>query len=242
MSYLKAITKGALLVAATVGLSSCLKNKGNDYVQPDLAGLSIYHASPGTQAFDFGLDGYKISNGYSYRDRTGYYDIYTGTRNIAFLKAGATSLADSIRTVKFAAKKDSAYSAFLIGPSTAPETFVINDKLEAPASGKANIRFINLSPDAGALTLKATANTADTTLSENINYKKATAFSSVYPKTYTFRVYKDNALEASSTNISIVAGRNYTVWVVGLANTQSGGNQAITVNVDENDRIIQKKE
>lgn len=241
MSYLKAITKGALLVAATVGLSSCLKNKGNDYVQPDEAALSVYHASPGTQTLDFGLDGYKISTGYNYRDRAGYFRIYTGTRNAVFLKSGATSLADSIITTKFIAKKDSIYSLFLIGPSTAPETLLIHDKWTAPANGKANVRFINLSPDAGNLTLKATVNNADTTLSENIAYKKATDFSSAYAKTYKFRIYKDNVLKAESANISISSGRNYTIWAAGLANTESG-NQVITVNIDENNEIIQKKE
>ena len=241
MNYLKVLTKGALFIAVAISLSSCLKNKGNDYVQPDISLVSIYHASPGSPAFDFGIDGYKVDYGFKYKDRAGYYQLYTGTRNIAFIKEGGTSLAtDSIRTTNVTVKKDSIYSLFLIGPSTAPETLLISDKLENPASGKANIRFINLSPDEGNFTLKAVAGTTDTTLVENVAYKKATAFSSVFPKTYTFSIYKDGNLKANTSSINITAGKNYTVWAVGL--DAESGNKAITLNVDENNSILQKKE
>ncbi|ADY53433.1 hypothetical protein Pedsa_2894 [Pseudopedobacter saltans DSM 12145] len=240
MNYLKAFTKGALLVAATISLSSCLKNKGNDYVQPDISLVSIYHASPGTSTFDFGIDGYKVDYGFKYKDRAGYYQLYTGTRNIAFIKENGTSLADSIRTTSIAVKKDSIYSLFLIGPSTAPETLLISDRLANPASGKANIRFINLSPDGGNFTLKAVAGTTDTTLVENVAYKKATAFSSVFPKTYKFSIYKGGNLITNTLDISITAGKNYTIWASGLTNAT--GSQVITLNVDENNSILQKKE
>ena len=214
MNYLKVLTKGALFIAVAISLSSCLKNKGTEIVQPDLAFLSVYHASPGTLKTDFVLDGQLVTAGLEYKNYKGYYTLYTGNRGAAFYKEN--SYTDTIRTRKFTAEKDSIYSLFLIGTASNPETLLIHDHLTAPATGKANVRFINLSPDEGGLTLKATATSVDTTFFSNISYKMMANFSAVTPRTYKLELYKDETMITDLADVSIGSGKNYTVWATGI--------------------------
>ncbi|WP_353132105.1 DUF4397 domain-containing protein [Pseudopedobacter sp.] len=214
MNYLKVLTKGALFIAVAISLSSCLKNKGTEIVQPDVAFLSVYHASPGTLKTDFVLDGQLVTAGLEYKSNKGYYTLYTGSRAAAFYKEN--SYTDTIRTKKFTAEKDSIYSLFLIGPASNPETLLIRDHLTAPATGKANVRFVNLSPDAGSFTLKAIATSVDTTFFDGINYKTATNFSAVTPRTYKLELHKGGTKVTDLADVAIGSGKNYTIWATGL--------------------------
>src|SRR5690606_13788062 len=107
----------------------------------------------------------------------------------------------------------------LIGEAQSPSTLLIQDSLISIPKGKASVRFINLSPDAGALSLSANAG-VDTLLFSSKNYKEASIFSTVPGnKKYQFILKNGETQKVTSAAIDITAGKSYTIWARGLASS-----------------------
>lgn len=206
---------GKLLIIITLlfTLSSCLKDN-NDNTVPQIAALSVVHASPGTQDFDFITDGRFVAGPFKYSQLLRYNEFYSGIRNISIYKANATANADTLRTGRINLEAQKYYTLFVVGAATAPEFLLVKDSIEAPAAGKARLRFINLSPDAGSFDL---VSDGTTNLFSNTAYKMYTSFVSVDGnKTYDFEIKKAGATKASLPDVEIKSGFNYTIWAKGL--------------------------
>lgn len=195
-------------------LSSCLKD--SDLASPDYSALSVINASPGLEPFDFAIDRQLINQGsFAYTTRLPYVDIYSGTRNIGIYKDQTT---DSLKTGILTAEPGKIYSLYVIGQPSSLEFLTIKDSLTTPATGKAHVRFINLSINSPALKLNYGV---DSTLFNNINYKSHTGFVEIPGgKTYNFSVNNttNNGNTASNSSVLIESGRIYTVWASGLYN------------------------
>lgn len=199
-------------------LSSCLKNDEN--TNPNIAALSVIHASPGLQKFDFVVNNQRInSSPFDYSQRLPYFNIYGGTRTFGIYKVQST---DSIKLGSFEAKSDNYYSIYVIGQATNPQFLVLTDSLTQPSAAKANLRFLNLSPDAPALSLSLSQNEGqDSTLFSNLNYKSHSAFTGIKGgKTYTFKIKSaDQTTLATVEDVNVESGRIYTIWSKGLINS-----------------------
>ncbi|MBK0384173.1 DUF4397 domain-containing protein [Pedobacter sp. SD-b] len=217
ISKKKYLIHGLAAIALMFSLSSCLKNN-NDNATPNIAALSVIHAAPGLQSFDFVINNQRVNSApFNFSERLPYFNIYGGNRTFGIFKAGS---ADSIKTGNFLAESGKFYSIYVIGQATEPQFLILKDSLTVPTVGKARVRFLNLSPDAPALSLslKSTSNPSDSTLFSNQTYKSQSLFTEIDGgKTYSFTT-RSNSETAVATldNVNIESGKIYTIWSKGL--------------------------
>ncbi|MCJ8208179.1 DUF4397 domain-containing protein [Mucilaginibacter sp. RS28] len=212
-----------------ISLSSCLKDK-NDYVEVPAALISAINASPDAQPLDFYLDNnrgnyFPIKSGES----MDYIRAFTGKRNASFNLYGSTQ---KIKTDTMTLRKDRFYSLFLCNVVSTPDYLLIADSVARPASGMATVRFVNVSPNAGAADLVIQGGA---TIATGKTYRTYSAFVPVQGnKTYTFEVRQGGNVLSIVSNVSLRAGSMYTVWLQGVSGgtTQTGLSAHIQDNVD----------
>lgn len=215
-----AITKIAIAVGVTLSLSSCLKNKDINYVDPPTGGLSVFHASPGTQKFNVAVGNTIINDGYQlidfeYSKALSYVRVSPGSRKISILKKNSK---DTIRTGTFNIVTDKYYSLFVTDAAPNPNLLFVEDTIVAPPVGKARVRFVNLSPDAGNLDLVVNTAGTDSLLFSNKTYKTASHFTNLSgTKVYKLEIKSGGTSKAVLENVKIESGKIYTIWAKGLA-------------------------
>jgi hypothetical protein len=210
-----------------------------DYLNPNnninnntpVAAVSFLQASPDQPTLDFALDANQVNNfGINFGDHIDYFRAFPGARVANFYATGTTTKVFS-GTVTLTA--NTYYSLILANKTTSPEVILLTDTLNRPASGMANIRFINLSPDAGAVDLVLQGSV---TLVANKAYKGISSFAPTAGRTnITLEVHKagTSTILASIPNINLNSGSDYTIWLQGLA-TPTGTTDGLKVGVFRN--------
>jgi len=190
---------------------------------PPAALVSFTQAAADQPPINFYLDANRV-NYYplNYGQNLDYFQVFTGKRTANFYNAGTanTILSD---TVTFS--QNAIYSLFLTGTTAKPEMVVLRDTLSRPASGQATVRFINLSPDAPAVTLAVQGGAV---LAVNKAYKSASSFTALPGNaTYTFEVRQGstNTVLATLPNVNVSSGFVYTIWFHGLVNNTSANDK-----------------
>ena len=198
---------------------SCMKNQ--DYTPIEIAGLSVIHASPTTQQLDVYADNNITTAGeFSFGTKLDYVNAFAGSRIFTVTRKGSTS---ALNSEPFTLDKEIGYSLFVIDKLENIKFLLLKDDLAKPTSGKAKIRFVNLSPDASALNLAIDGQT--TNLFTNKIFKEYTTFDEITAADkVTFHV-KNNAtgaVEATLSDVKIEDGKIYTIYAKGLkANTDN---------------------
>ena len=212
-----------VLSLAVIFLASC-KNDDDDLPQPDLAALNVVNASPGQTAFNFALDN-QIVNGpaLTFTDQTGYLSAYSGSRKFDVTLGGTTQ---TVLTDTLNLETDKYYSIFITG-QTPLSTLLTEDDLTAPATGKAKIRFIQLSPDGGSLALGIKGGAE---LFPAQAFRTASEFISVDPGEHVLELSNSGGTALTETNLTVTAGKMYTIWAGGLL--AGTGDAAILLHVD----------
>lgn len=204
-----------LVTAVTLSavLTSCSKDFDNTPAPP-ISGLNVIHASPTTEKLDFLVGNTKGNReDLDFGMKMGYFNLYSGISTITAVKKGSTT---TLVTDKFTFAPERGYSLFLIGKVDSLKFLMVKDSLVVPASGKARVRFVNVSPDAPALNLSVAAATTD--LFTDKAYKQYSDFTTIDAAdkvTFTAKNKVTGAVEATLTDAKIEAGRNYTIWVKG---------------------------
>ncbi|MCZ4222262.1 DUF4397 domain-containing protein [Pedobacter rhodius] len=200
------------LIALTLFISACKKDWG-DSGSVTVAGIGFVHASPGTGAIDFIVDNQKVNNkDFTYTKDLGYFGAYPGSRLFGITKKD--SLKYLVKT-NVTLQSGLFYSAFVIDVLPSPNILLVQDDLKAPETGKAKIRFINLSPDAPALDLAIEG--TSTPLITAKAYKEASTFISIDPSvSYNFQIKESNNVTATLPATKIESGKIYTLWTKGL--------------------------
>ena len=112
-----------------------------------VAYVSIYHASPNAPGVDVYVDERPV-NTLEFTDYTGYLNFFTGDRRFKINPFNASNaLVDTTLTFD----DGGFYSMFIVNDLAKIEALAVRDSASTPASGKAKIRFINLSPDSSPL-------------------------------------------------------------------------------------------
>jgi hypothetical protein len=207
---------GAALFAVLCLLqfSSCLKDNNTYVAPPPTALLMVIQGSPAAPGEALFLDNNRVNNPpFNYGDNIGYFNAYTGERNVILndYNSGTRIASDTLQL-----KSSTAYSLFLANTYTKPDFILLTDSIAQPASGKATIRLVNVSPDAGSVNLSANA----TTIVTGKAYKGSSAFITVNGGTnYNFSITKTgtSTVLATINAAPIKAGSVYTVWLHGLA-------------------------
>lgn len=221
-----------LMVALTTVLSfSSCDDDDDDVAAPAGSGkVMIIHASPDAPAVDLLLDGTKLnSTGVNFTDNTAYLNASVGTRVLKVNVAGTSTTALQA-SLPVANGKN--YSVFAIDSVSKLSGLVVEDDLSSPATGKAHVRFIHLSPDAPAVDVAVTGGPV---VFGNKSFKDFTSFTPLDANTYNLEV----RLAGTSTvvlplpGIALTAGKIYTVYAkgfVGGTGTQALGAEIIVNN------------
>lgn len=205
-----------LFAAVTLSavLASCAKDF-DDTPAPAVSGLNVINASPSTEKLDFYVNNTRGNNeDLDFGKKLGYYNLYSGASKISIAKKGGTTILVS-DNYTFAPERG--YSLFLIGKVDSLKLLMVKDSLVVPASGKARVRFVNVSPDAPSLNLAVAGATTD--LFTDRAYKQYSEFTTVDAAekvTFTAKNKITGAVEATLTDAKLESGRNYTIWVKGF--------------------------
>jgi hypothetical protein len=220
MKNLKTLSRfriaGIALVAVLCLLqfSSCLKDNNNYVAPPATALLMVIQGSPDAPGEALFLDNNRVNNPpFNYGDNIGYFNAYIGERNVILndYNSGTRIASDTMHL-----KNNVIYSLFLANTYTKPDFILLTDSIAQPASGKATIRLVNVSPDAGSVDLSANS----TTIVTGKAYKGSSSFKTVDGgSNYNFSILKTgtNTVLATLNAVPIAAGSVYTIWVHGLA-------------------------
>lgn len=211
---LKTMRLPILCLALAVSYSSC-KDEKNSIPTPELesATISVFHASPLNDSLAFYLDDKRVNkDSIGLGDSINYVEVLVGNRT-AEVKG---SDGESILSGQIALEGKKSYSLFIANEQDKEAEFIqISDDLTKPAEGKAKIRFVNVSADAGTLNLKGND---ETDLFTEVDYKSASEFTEINEATQSFKII-DNQTSTelfSLENIEIEAGKIYTIWVTSL--------------------------
>lgn len=205
----------SLLTIGTVLFSACSKNTATPE-DPNIANVTVINTSPTLATFNVYMDGNRINPAaLPFGGAMPYFQLVGGDHSFKFTTASST---ESIITKKFTFAQQKIYSLIVVDKADKLDLLLLEDAIVTPATDKARIRFINLSPDAPALDL--VVKDATTVLIGDKAYKAASAFIDIEPKTYSFQI-KDKATSAVKATIAdteIKAGRTYTIISRGLLN------------------------
>jgi hypothetical protein len=183
------------------------------------------HSSPDAPAVDLYVDGAKVGSGLAYPGNTSYLSVNAGTRAVAVKVAGTST---TVLSADLPIAANTNYSVFAVDSVSNLSALVLTDDLSAPASGKAHVRFIHLSPDAPAVDV---ALAGGSVLFGNKSFKEYTAFTPLDAGTYDLEV----RLAGTSTvalplpGIALTAGKIYTVFAKGFAG--GSGAQALGAQI-----------
>lgn len=222
----------ALALALSVALtaSGCGSDNNSNPVAPvQQARVMAVHASPDAPAVDLLVDGAVAGSALAYPNNTGYLTVNAGTRNVKVNVAGSTT---TVIDANLPVVGGVNYSVFATGAVASIGALVVTDDLTTPATGKAHVRFIHLSPDAPAVDVAVTGGPV---LFADKTFQQYTAFTPVNAGTYDLEV----RLAGTSTvvlplpGIALTAGKIYTVFAkgfVGGSGAQALGAQIILNN------------
>lgn len=197
------------LLLATVFLGSCQKPSNQE---PDLqSAVNVVNATIGMPQMGFFINGGKIQGDLlKYTDESGYFITFPGTRSFDVAADGIT---DYVLKTTVTFKQNTYHTVFIVGESGSVSSFFTDDDLSNPPSGKAKLRFVNTSPDAGNLVLTLKNGTS---LFTEQGYKGASQFITMDPGVYDLQVKTSTGTVLVERNVTIASGVIYTAWVKGL--------------------------
>jgi Domain of unknown function (DUF4397) len=222
---LKFFSRMLLGIAAALLVTSCIDDDNTYYnPYPNVAYGVIVNTSPNSGDLFFFADQNQINNApLNYGDAAGYYNFYTGSRVLS-LKDNA---GETLSTANITLNNGDFFSAFAVNTFSNVELVTYRDSLEYPASGTANVRFINLAPDAPSVDVTGTT----ATFATGVDFKEATDFSSVAAGTYdlTFKDSETGETIYTATGLDFANGGIYTVYTKGFVTPATGSNDTFSV-------------
>jgi hypothetical protein len=211
-------------------LTSCLKDNDNHYVEQPVALLSVINASPDAQPVSFFLDQNQANNlPIRYGHGLDYLRAFPGKRTATFYVAGSQQKIKS-DSITLEAKKF--YSIYLTNVASTPDIVLLADSIIQPDAGKATIRLVNVSPDAGSVDLGIKSGAV---LASDKAYKAASAFVPVQGNsTYTLEIRQKgtSTVLVSLPDVNLRSGSVYTVWLHGL--TTATDAKKLTADIQTN--------
>jgi len=216
----------AMAILATLSLASCGSDDDSNPVAPAApARVMAVHASPDAPAVDLLVDGAVAGTGLAFPNNTAYLDVAAGTRNVKVNVAGTTN---TVINANVPVNGGVSYTVFASDVVANIGTVVLVDDLTAPASGKAHVRFVHLSPDAPAVDVAVQGGPV---LFANQAFKQSTPFTPVDAGTYDLevRLAGTSTVALPLNGIALQAGKIYTVFAKGLVS--GSGAQALGAQI-----------
>jgi hypothetical protein len=206
-----------LLIAISLGFYTCTKSLDfpEENAVKEASALSFINAVPINRNLDVYLSGNKITdNNFSFGSRTDYGYMLPGSKTVEVSIQSATYRLKT-ETFNLSAK---AYSLFVVNEIEKIELLLLEDDATVPPAGKAKVRFVNLSPDAGNLSLSLAGNVGE--IAANKPFKAYSPFLVINPgEDVSFFVRRSGSNEYYVTTAKIEAGKTYTVFGKGFMKT-----------------------
>jgi hypothetical protein len=219
----------ALAATAVVTLASCSNDDSNPVAPATTGRVMAVHASPDAPAVDLLVDGSVAGSGLAFPSNTAYLAVSSGTRNLKVNVGGTTT---TVVDANLPVAAGASYTVFATDSVTRIAPLVLTDDLATPASGKAHVRFVHLSPNAPAVDVAVQGGGV---LFGNRAFKQFTSFTPVDAGTYDLevRLAGTGTVVLPLPGIALAPGKIYTVFArgfVGAAGAQALGAQIIANN------------
>jgi len=212
-----------LFIAAIIGLVSC---KNNDEVFKTVLNANINVVNASADTLNFYLNGTRQNNtssiypsGFSF-----YLSVPSGQQNYQFKKAGGFTDLFSVPLNL----TDSTYNSLYVYGESASQTFFTNDVLLSYTAhpDTTQIRFVNVSPDAGNLTVTV----GDTVSFNSEPFRSSTAFAQTGGGQKEVKIFQAGAVTPKIDTLIIFQPQGiYTLFSKGLINGK--GNSAFDVGI-----------
>lgn len=204
------------LLLAICSLSACMKTEKVD--QTVYAGLRVINASATLNTYNVYINNATINSAalpYGGAINYAQKDLATYT-----LKITPASSAEELYTTPISLANSAYYSFYLVGHPNNYSNLLLNDNLAVPTEGKAYIRLVHLSPDAGAIDL---AKTGGNKLIENSLYKTGSTFVAVDPGTISLDIldHANGTVKTSQTDVVLSANLHYDIICGGYATPEN---------------------
>ena len=211
MKNLKSLATVALL-AGTLGLTSCLDNDDDQLNFPDAGYVSIYNGAPSNEGVIVYADQNKVNNfPIKYAEVLGYQNFFPGDRLFKFSEPNSLT---SLLEKEYEIKVDSVYSMFVLEDQGELDAVLVDDDWSQPNAGEAQFRMINLSPDAGTVSLML--DDQETAFVEELAFKANSEFETLDTKSYKLTVFSSEGEElATASNVELKGNRVYTLVLRG---------------------------
>lgn len=212
---LKSIFRTFIAVAGISAVfAACSKDK---YEPQQVAGLAIISAFPDTLSMDFYINQTRVTNvrPLKFNRVIPYQPLFPGSWSLSIAKRNSNR---ALASERYNLASGIGYSIFVLDTlKTSTKKYLLTeDDLSAPAADKAKVRFINLSKDAPALSLRI--NGKDTDLFTGKAFYEYTSFSAIDPgESITFNINAGNELKTTLPNIKIEKGKIYTIYAKGIS-------------------------
>ncbi len=212
-----------------LAFTGCLDDDDSSTTNIPVAFVSLYNGSPDAPQLDVEVDNNQInSTPFEYAEYSGYFRFFTGSRNLKFGPYLSSSI-DMDTTIVFEPGK--VYSLFVADEYENAEVVVLNDNFTTPTSGKANVRVINLSPDAGNVDFTV-ADDTDRWVSA-LEFKDASEFIEVDAGEFDFQVRAsdDDELLLSIPNTKLLSKYYYTIIIRGYDSPPDGNSNVLAAQI-----------
>ncbi len=190
------------------------------------AQIRFVHVSPDAPALDGLVDDVVFAPGQTYSTDTAYLPLVAGTRAIKLNNAGV-----ALVTVSAAIGNAGAYSVYAVDQLAKITPLVVTDNLALPTAGNASIRFVNVSPDGGAIDIFQDDKT--TAIIANQPFKGASIYLSIPAGSHAFKWNKNGtATSLTQTTVTLEAGKIYSALLIGNAAANAANPLAIKLITD----------
>lgn len=201
------------VVAVSVVFAACSKDR---YEPQQVAGLSIINAFAAPDSLDFYIDQTRANKGaLKFNSKIDYLNLFPGNRALSIAKRGSNK---ALASERFSLASGVGYSIFVLDTlnTNTKKYLLTEDDLSAPEADKAKVRFINLSKDAPALSLRI--NGKDANLFTDKAFYEYTTFTSVDPgASITFNIRAGEVVKTTVPNVKIEKGKIYTIYAKGIS-------------------------
>jgi hypothetical protein len=223
-SFASLATLAVLAVAVTFA-PGCSDDDNGPVAPASTSKLMVVHASPDAPNVDVLVDNAIVATDVPFGVNSAYLAPNSGTRNIKIRVTGTTT---TVIDANLTLAANQAYSAFAVDSVSKISALVLTDNLAMPATGKAHVRFVHLSPNAPAVDVAVTGGPV---LFANKAFKEYTDFTPVDAGTYNLevRLAGESTVVLPLPNITLNAGKIYTVWASGFVG--GTGDQALGAKI-----------
>ncbi|MBX5455837.1 MAG: DUF4397 domain-containing protein [Thermogemmatispora sp.] len=173
--------------------------------------VRIMHASPDIGVADVFLDGQRALSNFQFGTVTDYLAIPPGPHKVQVALIGKGPDA-AVISQTLSVEPGFAYTVAAIGVQATGLSLVVFKEDNSLVTGKAKLRFYQLSPEGGPATLSANG----TPLIKNLQYLQASDYTLLAPGRYTFDVDLAQQHVSQQTTLEVAANQITSIFSIGL--------------------------